>query len=163
MATSPTPDTKLRDLNGNEYTLAEWVLLFNMAVTVIDPYRHESSWILDTAARIMRHYDEADVRVGFLATCDEAGARQFLGPLAGEFLVFVDPDRSFVREIELERLPALVHFRQDGELTGAAEGWDPEEWNKVILVLEEDLAWRSLPQLPQPGDPRPYSGAPALD
>jgi hypothetical protein len=163
VATSPTPETKLRDLNGNEYTLAEWVLLFNMAMTVIDPYRHESSWILDTAARIMRHYDEADVRVGFLATCDEVGARQFLGPLADEFLVFVDADRSFVREMELERLPALVHFRQDGELTGAAEGWDPEEWNKVVLVLEEDLAWRSLPQLPQSGDPRPYSGAPALD
>lgn len=162
MATTPPSDTRLRDLNGNEYSLAEWVLLFNLVVTVIDPYTHESSWILSTAARIKRHYDQADIRVAFLATADEAGARQFLGPLAEEFLVFVDPERDLVRACELERLPALCHFRQDAELHGVAEGWDPEEWNKVVLGIEQDMMWRSLPQLPAPGDPRPYSGSPAL-
>lgn len=162
VATTPPSDIKLRDLKGNEYTLAEWVLLFNLAVTVIDPYTHESSWILRTAARIMRHYDQSDIRVAFLATCDEDGARQFLGPFADEFLVFVDPDRAFVEACELERLPAFCHFRQDAELHGSAEGWDPEEWNKVVLGIEQDMAWRSLPQLPQPGDPRSYHGSPAL-
>lgn len=162
MATTPPSDIELTALDGKTYTLREWVMLFNLVVTAIDPYTYESSWILKTAERIMRHYDEADVRVGFLATCDAEGAKQFLGPLADDFLVFTDPDREFVRACELERLPALLHLRQSAELTGAAEGWDPEEWNKTLLVLEEDLMWRSQPQLPVPGDPAPFSGTPAL-
>lgn len=160
--TTPPPETPIRALNGREYSLSEWVMLFNLLVTAIDPYTHESSWILKTAARIMRHYDEADVRVGFLITCDADDARRFLGPFADEFLVVLDPERSLIRACELERLPALLHFRQDASLAGAAEGWDPATWTATLALLEQDLMWRSQPQLPQPGDPAPYTGSPAL-
>jgi hypothetical protein len=159
VATTPPPDIELTSIDGKTYTLQEWVMLFNIVVTAIDPYTYESSWILKTADRIMHHYDEANARVGFLVTSDAEGARQFLGPMVDDFLVFVDPEREFVKACELERLPALLHLRQSGELAGSAEGWDPEEWTKALMVVEEDLAWRSQPQLPAQAT-RPPSAAP---
>ena len=48
-----------------------------------------------------------------------------LGDAADEALVFVDPDRTLIESLGLERLPAFVHLRQDTTLVAAAEGWDP--------------------------------------
>ncbi len=162
MPSSPPPEIRLETTTGQGYSLSEWVLLFNLLVTVVDPYTHESAWILRTASRIMRHYDQADVRVGFLVTGDAAAARSFLGPLGDEFLVLVDPDRQVVGACDVQRLPALLHFRQDASLAGSAEGWDPDEWTETLAVLEADMSWRSQPQLPQAGDPVPYRGSPAV-
>jgi hypothetical protein len=162
MATDPPGDTPLTHLRGDTYSLEAWVTMFNLLVVVLDPYTHESGWIIPTAGRLFRHYDEADVRVGFIVTADADAARTFLGPYAEEFLVLCDPDRAFVRAAELERLPALLHLRQDASIADAAEGWDPEQWTKVLSTLEQDLLWRSQPVIPLPGDPAPFAGTPAL-
>lgn len=162
VATNPTGDVTLRDLQGNSYTLDEWLTLFNLLLVGVDPYTLESSWILNTASRLFRYYEGADVRVAFVVTADPDDARRFLGPLAEEFLVFADPDRELVKSAELDRLPALLHLRQDASLAGVAEGWDPEEWTDVLLTLEDDMYWRSRPSLPEPTDPNPFTGSPAL-
>ena len=67
--------------------------MFHLVAVVLDPYTYESSWILSTATRVLREYAGADCRVAFIVTADVDDANQFLGPLAEEFLVFVDPDR----------------------------------------------------------------------
>ena len=152
----------LCDLQGNDHTLEEWLTLFNMLVVAVDPYTLESSWILDTASRLLRYYEEADVRVGFVVTASPEDARRFLGPLSEEFLVFADPERQLVRSAEIERLPALLHIRQDSSLAGSAEGWDPAAWTAVLSTLEEDMSWRTRPALPETGDPNPFVGSPAL-
>jgi hypothetical protein len=94
-------------------------------------------------------------------TCDADDARSFLGPYAQEFLTFVDPDRQVVKALDLERLPALVHLRQDRSVAGLAQGWHPEEWRAVTEVLSEAMSW-SRPVIPGPRDPAPYEGSPAL-
>ena len=76
-------------------------------------------------------------------------------------LVYVDPDRSFVRACELEALPALVHLRQNRVLEGVAEGWQPEEWRTVVARVAADMAW-TKPVVALAGDPAPYPGSPAL-
>jgi hypothetical protein len=154
-------DVVLHPLRGKERTLGEQVGLFHLVTVVLDPYTYESSWLLDTAARILRNFRGADCRTAFTLTCDAKGAREFLGPLAEEFLVFCDPDRDFVKALGLSELPAFVHLDHEANITGVAEGWDPETWRPVAEGIAEVMSW-SRPVIPQAGDPVPYPGTPAL-
>ena len=128
---------------------------------MLDPYTNESSWILQTAARILEGLRGSDARVNFVVTSDAEDATAFLGPLADEFLVFCDPDRTAVKALGLSELPAFVFIRVDGTVAAAAEGWNPAEWRRGRrgdrrrdrLVCADD---------PEPGDPGPFRGSPAL-
>lgn len=160
-ATTVPADADLGALGGESYSLREWVTTFHLVVVVIDPYTDESSWLLTTAGRILDIFRGADCRVGWLVTAEEGDARQFLGPWAEQFLTLLDPNRSLVKSIGLERLPALVHIRQDLSVAGVAEGWQPRQWQTVTDHLGDVMSW-SKPRLPSPGDPSPFQGSPAL-
>ena len=69
-------------MDGAEQKLSQWLTTFNLLAVVIDPYTHESGWIIPTANRIFAHYEEADIRCAFLVTGSGAGARQYLGKYA---------------------------------------------------------------------------------
>ncbi len=155
MAVAPA-DLVLDSLRGDGYPLRDWLTSYPLCLVAIDPYTHESAWLLETAGRILDHYSPSDVRVGWLVTTDDEGCRQFLGPWAERFLTFPDPDREAVTAFGLERLPGLVFVRSDGFLD-VVNGWDPEEWRRVTQMMSKILAW-SRPMIPQPGDPTPYLG-----
>ena len=161
MATAPPPDVELDPLQGDPRPIGDWVTTFHLAVVVLDPFTHESSWIIDSAARILASYNAADVRTAWLVTGTDDEARQFLGPMADEFLTFTDPDRAFVKGLELEHLPAFVHIDHALNVVGAAEGWIPKEWRDVASTLSNQMSW-SRPAIPEAGDPPPYQGTPAL-
>ncbi|HVM55234.1 MAG TPA: hypothetical protein VM262_18760, partial [Acidimicrobiales bacterium] len=143
MVTDAAPaELSLKSLRSEEpHTLREWLTTFHLVTVALDPYTAESAWLLPTVGRILRVYDEADCRVAITVTCDEIGARQFLGPYAAEFLTFVDPDREVVRALGLATLPAIVHIRQDLSIAGAAEGWDPDAWRTVTESLSAAMRW----------------------
>jgi len=149
----------LTSIQGNGFEVRDWLTSFPLLMVAIDPYTHESAWILETAGRLMEHYAPADVRVGWLATADPDGCREFLGPWSESLLTLVDEDRSVVSALGIERLPALVHIRPDLGMQ-VADGWDPQEWRAICKDLGVYLDW-STPLLPQPGDPLRYSGRPA--
>lgn len=161
MASNPPPDTVLRPLNGPERPLAQYLTTFHLVMVVIDPFTHESAWLLETAARILGAFVQADCRVGWLCTGDPDECRAFLGPYAERFLTFSDPDRTLVKALGLERLPALVHLGLDATVIGMAEGWDPTAWRRVTEQLARILSW-TAPQIPVAGDPAPFPGTPAL-
>lgn len=160
MVTEPPADVELRALQGATLPLRGWLTTFHLVTAVVDPYTYESAWLLPTIARIFRVYEEADCRVAMTTTCSPEEAEQFLGPYAKEFLTFADADRTFVKALGLERLPALVHVRQDLSIAGAAEGWDPDAWRAVTDNLSKAMSW-SRPMIPAPRDPAPYEGSPA--
>ena len=81
--------------------------------------------------------------------------------MADEFLVYCDPDRTFVRTLGLRQLPAFVFVRLDGTVQASAEGWNAAEWRKVADEIAVATAWIS-PNIPVPGDPGPFHGTPAL-
>jgi hypothetical protein len=161
VATAPSPDLPLAPLGGSPVPLKGWLTTFHLVLVALDPFTNESAWILPTAERIMRVYDDADCRVAWLITCSPEEAQLFLGPLSREFLTFVDPDRSAVKALGLERLPAIVHIRPDLTVAGAAEGWDPVEWREITATLSREMDW-SRPSIPNARDPRPFAGTPAL-
>ena len=163
MVTDAAPaDLDLKPLSDDEsHTLSEWLTTFHLVTVVLDPFTAQSAWLLPTIGRILRVYDDADCRVAITVTCDEIGARQFLGPYAIEFLTFSDPDRSVPKAFGLSTLPALVHVRQDLSIAGAAEGWDPDAWREVTERLSLAMDW-ARPMIPAPRDPAPYPGTPAL-
>lgn len=161
MPTDVAPDTPLTRLGGETRPLEEWTTTFHLALVVLDPYTYESAWLLDTAGRILRGFAEADCRTAFLVTCDHDDARRFLGPWAEELLAFVDPERVAVKAFGLEALPAFVHINQGNQIEAVAEGWDPRAWAAVAHNLADRMSWRA-PLIPQPGDPSPYAGTPAL-
>jgi hypothetical protein len=161
VASSPAPDVSLDPLQGDPRPLQDWVTTFHLVLVVLDPFTYESSWLLDTAGRILRPFVGADCRTAWLVTGTDDEARKFLGPWADEFLAFTDPDRALVRSLELETLPAFVHLDQALNVEGSAEGWDPAAWQDVATNLGQVMSW-SHPLIPSAGDPAPYTGTPAI-
>lgn len=154
-------DISLTTIGGESRPLEEWVTTFHLASVVLDPYTNESSWVLGPATRILDAFRGADVRVNLVVTCPAHEARTYLGPLADRFLVFCDPDRTFVRGLAVTTLPAFVFVRGDGSVQAAAEGWNPAEWRQVADVVAANTAWIA-PTIPAQGDPSPFQGTPAL-
>lgn len=152
----------LTPLTGKGFPLSAWVVQYHLLLAVLDPFTNESTWVLRTSARVLETFDQADCRVGIVlagATAEEA--REYLGPLAEQFLVFPDPDRSIVRGFAFERLPALVHVSADGTVVNAVEDWEPDAWQAVTDELARLMHWTG-PVLPGPKDPTPFRGTPAL-
>jgi len=154
-------DVQLTPVRGQAASLEQLTTMFHLAVVVLDPFTYESSWIIDTARRIMSVYSEADCRVGFIVTGTVDEAKQFMGPLVNEYLVLADPQRDAVKAMGLERLPAFVHLNQNHAIETKAEGWDPDEWRAVAERLTVLMDWRR-PQIPTANDPVPFEGTPAL-
>lgn len=160
MASTPRPDVLLDPVNGDARPLEDWVTTFHLVLVALDPYTHESAWLIDTAARILDNFSGADCRVGWLVGGTEEQAREFLGPWADDLFTFADPDREVIATLGLEHLPALVHVDHSLQVVGSAEGWNPPEWREVITNLAEVMSW-SRPAIPDVGDPTPYAGTPA--
>ena len=160
MATDPPADLVLAPINGEPGTIAEWLVTFQLAAVVLDPFTNESSWILDTAGRVLHHFREADCRVAFIVTGTAEEARAFLGPWADKVLTFADPDRAAVTAFGLNELPAFLQVRGDLHLAASAEGWDPEQWRLVARSLAKNMSW-SAPLIPELSDPSPYAGSAA--
>jgi len=160
VATDPPADLTLAPINGDARSIAEWVITFQLAAVVLDPFTNESAWLLDTAGRILTHFTGADCRSAFIVTGTAEEARQFLGPWADKVLTFADPDRAAVKALDLNELPAFVQVRGDLHLAGVAEGWDPMEWRAVANGLAKNMSW-SAPHIPALGDPSPYAGSAA--
>lgn len=158
---NPSPDLVLEPLGHEGRALRQWLTTFHLSSIVLDPFTNESSWILETAVRIMRQFSGAAVRVNFIVTCTPDEARTYLGPLADEFLVFCDPERTVVKGLGLSELPAFVLVQQNGTIPVAAQGWNPAEWRAVAARVAELCAW-SKPTIPAPGDPGSFRGTPAL-
>ncbi len=161
MPSDPALDVTLTHLSGSELPLDDWLTTFHLAVAVLDPYEYESAWLIDTAGRILTTFGGADARVGFVVTATPEAAKEFVGPWADRLFILCDPEKAFVKSMALEQLPALVHLGIDGTLLGSAEGWQPAEWQAVADNLAKVMSWKA-PDIPAPGDPRPYEGAPAV-
>ena len=81
----------------------------------------------------------------------------FLGPYGEEHLTFADPDRTAIKALGLQTVPALVLVKQDGTIAAASEGWDPAGWRAVVDALAKQVGWSEL-TVPGPKDPAPYPG-----
>ena len=160
MATKLPTDLTLSPLGGKARDLNEWLTTFHLASVVLDPYTNESSWILKTAVRVLDALRGSHARVNFIVTANADDTKAFLGPIADQFLVFCDPDRSVAKAIGLQQLPAFVFIRVDGEVVAKAEGWNSAEWRTVAESIAEATKWNP-PMIPAPGDPRPFVGSPA--
>src|SRR5262245_27570349 len=139
MATNPPADVVLTPLTGEAQPISGWVTTFQLAVVILDPFTNESSWILETAGRILIHFGGADCRAAFVVTATADQTRQFLGPWAEKVLTFADPDRLLAKGLSLNELPAFVQIRQDLSVPAAAEGWDPPEWRNVAHAIATDM------------------------
>ncbi len=151
----------LTSVDGQTRTMDEWLITFQMLGVVLDPFTYESSWILESAGRILEGFQGASVRTCFVVTGTIDEAKQFCGPWVDRVLVYADPARELVKAAELEALPALLHIRQNRQLGGIAQGWEPAEWKAVVGQVARERRW-TQPLIPAAGDPSPYPGSPAL-
>ena len=161
MAKDPSGDLVLTPVNGKGRTVQQWLTTFHLLVIALDPYTNESAWILPTAARIIKTFEQSDARVALLVAADDRDCRRFLGPMVDEVLTFADPDRTAIEDLGFEHLPAIVHLAMDGTIVNAAEGWQPLQWRQVTDHLSRLLRW-SAPTIPTVKDPGPFEGSPAL-
>ena len=153
-------DLVLTPLGAQPRPLPEWLTTFHLASVVLDPYTNESSWVLKTAVRILDALRGCHARVNFIVTADADDARRFLGPIADDFLVFCDPDRTVVSALGLTSVPAFVFVRVDGAVAASAEGWNPGEWRAVADDIVKTTSWLA-PTIPVAGDPVAFAGTPA--
>lgn len=153
-------DIELAPIGGSPRPLEQWLTTFPLAPVILDPFTHESAWILETARRILITYRGAGCRTCWIVTCNEQEAGRFLGPYADELLTFTDPARSVVRSLGIEYLPAFMLIRHDGSVAAAAQGWDPLQWREVAAAISEMTEW-NRPVIGDLGDPAAYPGTPA--
>lgn len=162
MAHDVIADVTLRSLQRDEERpLSEWTTTFQLFLVALDPYTAESAAVLTSATRLLKEYAEADCRTAFLMACDPDDARQFLGPLVDELMVYVDPDRSVARALGVAGFPAIVHVDQSPAVVASASGWDPGAWREVALEVSHVTGW-TPPGIPYPEDPAPFA-ATSLD
>jgi hypothetical protein len=156
VAKDPDPTLELTSIKGVTRTLDDWSTMFHLCLVVLPDRPEASAWV-PVARRVFRTFADADCHAAYCVTGTENIARRILGDAEQEAVVFVDPDRSFVRSLGLERLPAFVHLRQDTTLVAAAEGWDPREWQRVAREVGKAMAW-TVPEVAGPSDPAPTPG-----
>lgn len=162
MAAAEVPASlHLTSVDGQTRSVDQWLITFQVLGVVLDPFTYESSWILDSAGRMLETFRGASVRTAFVVTGTVDEARQFCGPWVERLLVYADPEREFVKAAELEALPALFHLRQNRQFGGIAQGWQPEEWRTIVTQVARERRW-THPVVPAPGDPAAYPGSPAL-
>ncbi|MBM3662967.1 MAG: hypothetical protein FJW94_08790 [Actinobacteria bacterium] len=158
MSTVPA-DAPLQPIDGEALTFADQTAMFHLVVVALDPYTHESSWILETAGRILTNFHGADCRVAWLVRAPAVDAEAFLGSWAERVLTFADPDGNAIEALGITAIPALVHVGTNLDIVGRADGWDPAEWKAVTDNLAGLMAWNRVP-LPRPGDPVAFPGVP---
>lgn len=149
----------LDSIRGKGFPVRDWLTSYPLILVALDPFTNESAWILETAGKLLEHFQPSDVRTAFLVAGDDDECREFLGPWAENFLTFADPDRKAIGELGLQNLPGLAIIRPNMEMF-VADGWDPAAWNALVTPLAEILSW-SKPLIPAPGDPAPFVGTPA--
>lgn len=160
VTTQLADDLVLSPLGSKQRPLSEWLTTFHLASVVLDPYTNESSWVLRTSVRILDALRGCHARVNFIVTADEDDTRRFLGPIANDFLVFCDPDRTVVKALGVAALPAFAFIRVDGAVAASAEGWEPSQWRAVADDIVSTTAWLA-PTIPVAGDPVAFAGTPA--
>ena len=74
MATAPDPALELEHISGESRPLSDWLTMFSLVLAVIDPYTHESAWLLRTIQRIFETFRGADCRVALHPGTARAGA-----------------------------------------------------------------------------------------
>jgi hypothetical protein len=160
VAKSPDPTLKVANSKGVVRTLDDWSTMFHLVMIVL-PDRPEGAAFVPIARRIFATFGDADCRVAFVVPGPESVARKILGPAADEVFTFLDPERDLVASLGLERLPALVHLRQDTTLATSTEGWDPRQWQRVAREIGKAMAW-TVPEVVGHGDPPATPGWPAM-
>ena len=160
MAKNPDPTLPLTTLAGTTRTLDDWTTMFHMVLVVL-PDRPEGAQWVPIAERIFSVFGDSDAKVAFLVPGPAPMAKRLLERASGKFSVFLDPDRALIESLGLQRLPALVHLRQNATLANSTEGWDPVEWQKVTRAIAKAMAW-TYPEVARAGDPPATAGWPAL-
>jgi hypothetical protein len=158
VATNPDPTQPITSYTGVTRTLDDWATVFNLAIVVL-PDRPEGAQFVPVVERIFATFGDSDVRTIVCVPSTPAITKRILGDAVDRWLVFCDPDRAFVQSLGLERLPALVHLRQDTTLVSAAQGWSPTEWQKVADQIAAHNHWTS-PAIGGLAQPAPTPGFP---
>src|SRR5262249_40125670 len=158
VAQNPDPQLEITSLRGTTRTLDDWTTVFSLALVVL-PDRPEGKVFIPVIDRIFATFGDSDVRTVVCVPTTASVTRRILGNSADKWLVFCDPEKSFVRSLGLDRLPAFVHLRQDTTLVAAAQGWSPTEWQRVADELAKHQHW-TAPQVARRGDPPPGPGYP---
>ena len=153
MAKNPDPLLQLATSKGVSRTLDDWSTMFQMCLVIL-PDRPEAAQWVPVAQRIFAVLGDSDCRTAYVVTGTPMIAQRILGDEEAKATTFVDPDRTLVKSLGLERLPAFVFLRQDTTVGASAEGWDPQEWQNVAKTISKAMAW-SVPDLAPPGEPIP--------
>jgi hypothetical protein len=153
VATNPDPTLELTTSKGVTRTLDDWSTMFQMCLVILPDRPEAAAWI-PIARRIFDVLGDSDCRTAYVVTGTPVIAQRILGEEEQRQATFVDPDRTLVKSLGLERLPAFVFLQQDTTVGAASEGWDPAEWQEVAKSVARAMAW-SMPDVAPPGEPIP--------
>ena len=149
MAKNPDPTLELSTAAGMTRTIDDWTTMFHLCLVIL-PDRPEAAQWVPIARRIFGVLGDSDARTAYVIPSTPAIAQRIVDGEREQAMVFVDPERTLINSLGLKHLPALVHIRQDTSLGAVAEGWDPEEWQKVAREIAAAMAW-SVPDVAPPG------------
>ena len=151
MAKNPDPSLSLSTTRGVTRSLDDWSTMFQLCLVIL-PARAEAAAYVPVALRIFATFGDSDCNCALVVAGPAEVARRMLGEVEQRELTFADPDGALVSGLGLERLPALVHLRQDTTVGAVAEGWDPTDWQRAVREIAKAMAW-TVPEVAGGGDP----------
>ena len=135
MSTVPA-DVELHPIEGESLTMGDQTAMFHLVVVAIDPYTHESAWLLETAGRILTAFHGADCRVAWLVRAPAQDAVTFLGPWAEQVLTFADPDGTAIEASMTPTMQFILH-KGAGKTMAWPRGEDANYY--YTMGMDEDL------------------------
>ena len=157
MAKNPDPTLALSTAAGVTRSLDDWTTMFHLCLVIL-PDRPEAARFIPIAERIFDVLGDSDARTAFVVPSTAPIAERILGDEYERAMVVLDPDRTLIKALALEHLPAFVHIRQDTSVGAATEGWDAAAWQKVAKEISAAMAW-SVPDVAPPGSTIPATTA----
>ena len=153
MATNPDPTLELVTSKGVSRTLDDWSTMFQLCLVILPDRPEASAWI-PVARRIFDVLGDSDCRTAYVVPSTAAIAQRILGDEEQKQATFVDPDRTLVKSLGLERSPRSSSSARTRRSVPRPRAGIPAEWQRVAKEVAKAMAW-SVPEVAPPGEPIP--------
>ncbi len=147
----------LYPLSGKSRTIGQLLTTFHLLFVALDPFTIESAWILQTAARILQTFEQADCRTAWLVTATADECRLFLGPLGQRDTDLRRPRPSGGEGVRPRTAARHCPLGMHGKVYDAAEGWHPLRVARRDRGPGQACQWLA-PAIPGPRDPGAVRG-----
>ena len=139
-------------------TLDDWSTMFHLCLVILPP-RREASAFIPIAERIFAVFGDADCHTAYCVMGNEFIAKRRARRRRGQVPhASSTPTASSCRASASRTCPRSCTSARTRPSSRSAEGWDPDEWQRVVKEIAKAMAW-TYPEVARAGGPSTHARA----